>query len=38
MDVVNNGVRLSNGRVKGAFYVHAKPQGFGGVVSIRYRR
>jgi len=36
--VVNNGVRLGPGSREGAFYVHFKPQGFGGVLSVRYRR
>jgi len=36
-NVVNNGIRLGQGPSKGAFYVHFKPQGFGGVLSIRYR-
>lgn len=36
-DIVNNGIRLGNGPTNGTFYVHFKPQGFGGVLSIRYR-
>lgn len=36
-EVVNNGIRLGDGPSKGTFYVHFKPQGFGGVLSIRYR-
>lgn len=36
-DVVNNGIRCGSAG-GGNFYVHAKPQGFGGVLSIRYRR
>ena len=37
-EIVNNGIRLGHGSRNGTFYVHAEPQGFGGVVSIRYRR
>ena len=37
-NVVNNGIRLGSGPGNGTFYVHFKPQGFGGVLSIRYRR
>lgn len=37
-DVVNNGVRLRNAPAGGSLYVHFKPQGFGGVLSLRYRR
>jgi len=36
-EVVNNGIRLGDGPTNGTFYVHFKPQGFGGVLSIRYR-
>jgi len=36
-DLINNGIRLGNGPGNGTFYVHAESQGFGGVLSIRYR-
>lgn len=36
-NIVNNGIRLGDGPTNGTFYVHFKPQGFGGVLSIRYR-
>ena len=36
--VVNDGLRLGQGARKGTFFVHVEPQGFGGVLSIRYRR
>ena len=35
--LVNNGVRIGE-MAGGKVYVHAQPKGFGGVVSIRYRR
>jgi hypothetical protein len=37
-NVINNGIRLGKGPGDGTFYVHFKSQGFGGVLSIRYRR
>ena len=37
-DLINNGVRLGKGPGPGIFYVHAESRGFGGVLSIRYRR
>ena len=37
-EIINNGIRLGHGSRNGTFYVHAEPQGFGGVVTIRYRR
>ncbi|MBW2189260.1 MAG: hypothetical protein JRG93_06670 [Deltaproteobacteria bacterium] len=37
-DLINNGIRLGNGPGNGTFYVHAESRGFGGVLSIRYRR
>jgi hypothetical protein len=37
-DIVNNGIGLGKGRGHGRLYVHVKPQGFGGVVTLRYRR
>jgi len=36
--LINNGLRLGNGPGNGTFYVHFESQGFGGVLSIRYRR
>jgi hypothetical protein len=36
--VINNGIRLGQGPGDGTFYVHFKSHGFGGVLSIRYRR
>ena len=36
-NVVNNGIRLGQGTRNGTFYVHFKPQGFGGILSVRYR-
>ena len=36
-ELVNNGVRIGE-LAGGKVYVHAQPKGFGGVVSIRYRR
>ncbi len=36
-EVVNNGIRLGRGSANGSFYVHFKPQGFGGILSVRYR-
>ena len=37
-DLINNGIRLGSGPGNGTFYVHAESRGFGGVLSIRYRR
>lgn len=37
-DLVKNGVRVHEGLAGGTLYVHFKPQGFGGVLSVRYRR
>lgn len=37
-DLVHNGVRLPTAPAGGSLYVHVKPQGLGGVLSLRYRR
>jgi len=37
-NVINNGIRLGPGPGDGTLYVHFKSQGFGGALTIRYRR
>lgn len=37
-ELVNHGIRIGKDLAGGTVYVHCKPQGFGGVLSIRYRR
>ena len=37
-DLVNEGIRFRRAPAGGALYLHFKPRGFGGVLSLRYRR
>jgi hypothetical protein len=37
-DLVKNGVQVGDGLAGGTVYVHVRPRGFGGVLSVRYRR
>jgi hypothetical protein len=37
-DLVKNGVRVRDDLADGTVYMHFEPQGFGGVLSVRYRR